>query len=222
MPSIGSTIQTTPLRALARAALLADHPVVGSGAEQPLADQDLAGPVGLGHDVDRAGLGARDLDALAAEPRRSARRPRARSYGEPTRPAGQRPSRGRAGRGDASGSTPAAAGSAPAAAPRGLGQQSAAQRSQHGRPAADRRPARPVSPRSTAARSTSRSRTIATNRASVPDVGTRTASRPEPVGGGQGLGVEVVDDLHVVGHEADRDQHHRRRPRRRRASRGGR
>ena len=50
------------------AALLADHPVVGARPEQPLTDQHLAGPVGLGDDVDRAGLGAGDLDAFAAQP----------------------------------------------------------------------------------------------------------------------------------------------------------
>ena len=44
-----------------------------------------------------------------------------------------------------------------------------------------------------------------------------TSARPdrvetEPLGGRQGLGVEVVDDLHVVGHEPDRHQHDRAHP----------
>ena len=44
----------------------------------------------------------------------------------------------------------------------------------------------------------------------------------ESRGGRGGLGVEVVDDLHVVGHEADRDDHDRRRAGLRAAPPGGR
>ena len=51
---------------------------------------------------------------------------------------------------------------------------------------------------------------MATKRGSTPAVAARTAAMPSSLGGRQRLGVEVVDDLHVVGDEADRHEHHRR------------
>ena len=50
MPSMGSTIQRTPEEP-AIVALLADERVVGPAFEDELADQTLAGPVRLCHDV---------------------------------------------------------------------------------------------------------------------------------------------------------------------------
>ena len=141
MPSIGSTIQTTPAgaRALARPPRR-PCPSSGRAPRSRSRTSASAGPVGLGDDVDGAGLRAGDLDPLGSAAGRSARRPRGRWRG-----------RGRAGlrgsgrsRGHAAGSTPS--GSTPGQLAergqraRGLGQQPAAHRSQHGRPAADRGP----------------------------------------------------------------------------------
>ena len=90
--------------------------------------------------------------------------------------------------------------------PRGLGQQPAAHRSGAAisPPTATRGTS---SPRSVAARSTRSSRGRPTNLGSMPGVAARRHREREPVGGGPGLGVEVVEDLHVVGDEADGHEH---------------
>ena len=192
-------------------ALLAQEPVVGAGVEERPPDQPLGAPVGLGDHVDVAGLGGGD------------RRRRGRAPDSISRPAS------RAVRTASSSSSSAScAGSVTTSSPhragrsaRGLGQQPTGQRS-HSGPSAPT-PARTTSsPRSAAARSSSRSRTIATNRGSAPAVAARRDGQAEPLGGGQRLGVEVVDDLHVVGDEADRDQHDGRDAVLARAPRGGR
>ena len=92
-----------------------------------------------------------------------------------------------------------------------MGQQVAAHRSQHaGQP--------PTAARSTGLSALDRGplhQQLAHHR-HEPRVGARRRHpygvQAEPLGGRQGLGVEVVDDLHVVGDEADRDQHHRPTP----------
>src|SRR4029079_3787038 len=128
-----------------------------------------------GHDVDLARLGGRDLDALGAQPHDQLPRLARRGEGELEellRRRGRHTPSAKPG-----GSSPGGSWLSAGSGAWGLGQQSAAHLSQGAgqSPTAARST---VSPRSTAARSTSRSRTIATNRASVPDVATRTAFRP--------------------------------------------
>ena len=210
MPSIGSTIQITPLVPARSLPSSPTMPSSGRASRSRSTDQHLAGSVGLGDDVDRAGLRARHLDALAAQPDdqlarlargdqgeveqvvrcRSRHAPAPDAWGELTR---RQLAEGRQ---------------------RGARVGAAVRRAPVPRsPASRRRPARStVSPRSTAARSSSRSRTIATNRASVPGVRHPYGVEAQPLGGRHRLGVEVVDDLHVVRDEADRDQHDRTHP----------
>ena len=187
------------------------NPSSGSRGHQPVEDQPLGGLVDLGDDVDRAGLGARRprrrrgcarLTRSAASSATSAARSSSSSYAGGRRHAQSCPHS--AGRG-----------------PRGLGQQPAGHRSQDGscEPTVARSGS---SPRSAAARSTSRSRTIATNRGSTPAVAARREADARLLGGRARLGVEVVDDLHVVGDEPDGDHDHAADARGRRAPRCGR
>ena len=70
------------------------------------------------------------------------------------------------------------------------------------------------SPRACAARSSTRSTSPRTKAGAVPTVAARTSGRPRPAAVCRRLGVQIVDDLHVVGDEADRHEDHSRRARR--------
>ena len=141
-------------------ALLPQECVVGPAAEDELAEKPLAGTVGLGNDVRGRRLGGGDLQRpppplahqLSGCPGRVERNVPQAPY---------------------SSGAPHSAGRSP----RGLGQQPTGHRS--GRYPSDPTVARStVSPRSTAARSRSRSRTTVTNRWSMPAVAARTYGRP--------------------------------------------
>ena len=182
-------------------ALLAQERVVGAPVEHQAADQLLALAVGLGHDVDVAGLGVGDADpvgtALADHGRPRRGPPRAR--GRAARP-------GRLGTGHVTSLGGACGPPTTGCSPRGFGQQPAAHRSG----AAIRPPTATrgtSSPRSVAARSTSSSRGRPTKRGSMPGVAARLTGNDSRSAVASGLGVEVVDDLHVVGDEADRHDH---------------
>ena len=204
MPSIGSTIQRTPLvPAQRRRPPRRGTPSSGRAPSSRSRISALAGPVGLGDDVDRARLGGGDLDAARGAAARPARRPRGRS------PARARAGRaGRRGAGRRSRPRPHSAG-------RGAARVGAAARRADGpsRPAGRRRPrARRVSP---ALDRGPLEQQVAHHR-DEPRVGARRSRpaatrRPSRSAVAMRLGVEVVDDLHVVGDEADRDHHHRRR-----------
>ena len=88
MPSIGSTTQVTPLRALAVGALLAEEAVVGAGRRKPVDDQPLGPAVHLGDDVGGAALGRGHLEVPA----------RSLLDDQPARLPGRRRRRGRAAR----------------------------------------------------------------------------------------------------------------------------
>ena len=87
--------------------------------------------------------------------------------------------------------------------PRGFGQQRAGADVVQDGPSGDsaRGSAEPT-------RSRTSSRTIATNRRSVPTVAPRSAGRPSAARVVQRDGVEVPHHLHVVAHEPDRHDHH--------------
>ena len=190
-------------RARASAPSSPRKPSSGRAAEQPGADQLLDGAVGLGDDVGRRWTWC---------PRR--RRPAARIRTASGRPASAATSSASVeqvvGRGRSSAGAPrrTSAGRCDRAG-WGSSRPGTRRATRAGCPTTARTGS---SPRSAAARSRSRSRTIATNRGSTPAVAARANGRPSSLGGLQRLGVEVVDDLHVVGDEADRHHHHRRTP----------
>ena len=154
----------------------------------------------LGHDVGRAATWSPPPRPRRAGPRRPAGRPPRR----PPRPGAS----SSAGDGltwpTATWSSPSLAQRRPRAS-RGFGQQADRAACPSYGPARRARPAHGRSPRSAAARSSTRSRTAADERAGRcrPWRRGRTAARARRAVA-HGLGVEVVDDLHVVGDEADR------------------
>ena len=127
--------------------------------------------------------------AGSAAPRRPAGRPR---RPPPRRsPAGRPGRRGSSGASDCRGHqvTPRRGSAGPGRA--ALGQHPAGH-TVVARPERAERRRRPVSPRTTAARSSTSSRTAATNRGSVPTVAARVTGRPSRSRGRERLGVEVV------------------------------
>ena len=188
-------------------ALLAEDPVAGPRAEQPGAQQPLGAGVEVGDDVGGARLRGRDghpsRRAFGGHPLRRLRRCVDGEPAEPGPVAGHDETR-------ASGSGESAPHSAGRSA-RGLAQHPAGHTSHAGpsRPAA-----RPVG--ALAALDGRPLEQQLADHGHEPRVDPRGRHpferEPDPVGGRPGLGVEVVDDLHVVGHEPDRDHHHRRHP----------
>ena len=94
----------------------------------------------------------------------------------------------------------------PGAAPLALGQQPTPQMFGPGGQRTDRRPWRVLA---ALGRSALEHELAHHRHEAVVDPGGGGTDRldAEPLGRGEGLGVEVVDDLHVVGDEADRHQH---------------
>ena len=214
MPSMGSTTHVTPLGPAA-AALLAEHGVVGgrrSGRAGPGAASWLR-LVHLGDPRRSATTSRSETPGRRVAPRRTERpdrrpgshavahRDAAREVGpgvDPPlgqgvrRPHQSRPHR--AGLGD----------------PRRLGQHPGAQTEAHvaREPGGRDRPRR--GPRRRAARRRESTERLGRTPGSACGVATRDRRDPHPLGGLGGLGVEVVDDLHVVGHEPDGDDDHGR------------
>ncbi len=219
--------QRTPLRALDAGALLAEEAVVGPALGEQAGDQLLGGDVHLGDDVDRRWTWSRPRRGRRGG-RRAAGRPRGAAASSAssrssalsgpaaltipllvwsvtvllTRTGCRRPRRRAAGRGP---------GSSPPGRGRGSGR------------------ARPGRSASTSLAPLGRRRAPATSSrigGGEPRVGAdgrRAAHRQAQLRGlGRGLGVEVVQDLHVVRDEPDGHHHDGRAPRRRAAPPGGR
>ena len=203
MPSIGSTTQVSPLVPVEPPSSSPRTPSSGRSLASSRDDELLAALVHLGHRVGGRRL-RRDPEVVGPlvddEPAGGARDPAGEVLER----------RGVDAVGQAGCRAPSvAARRAPGLAVRRLGQQPGAHTEGRTSPGSQvvrgRRPRRgPRPPARGGGRPGPRRR-----RSSVPGVATRTNGTPDALGGLGGLGVEVVDDLHVVGDEADR----RARPR---------